>query len=509
MDRQHPSLTAHSAEGILAGSAEAHGMTLTRSSSVKIALAALALTLTVAGGGVSGAGSTAPRFVTKGLGLTPAYGEPSLAIARNGRNVVISTPGSDDACKTTANSTVQFWWSSDDGATFHHSCNAANQGGGDSAIDFLPNGTLLSADLRLFDSFIQKSTDGGKTWTKIGPAGTEQDRQWFAHSPDGKTEYLVYHDFAAEAEFFAKSTDGGNTWSLAQCCNSAQSTDQIAPPGIAVAPKSGDPVSILDQGGNTFSGPMLVDPKNPKNLYVVYSISNFESNLDPRLGVPPYGPPRGLVVLHSGDGGASWESHYAVVSQPNPDPSTEDKTGVLFPWGTIDRAGNVYIVYDAARASEGDHYRQYYVWSSDHGKTWSKPIRLDHISAGKGAAVYATGDALAPGVLDVAWYQSDNGTPAQDSSTWHVEFTQVRAATSGHPLITSAISVDGLNHHGGICLQGILCGVAPGSGDRSLLDFFQLKINPRTGMAEIAYAFNFGGKGQVMYAKQTAGLGAL
>ena len=491
-----------------AGFAEPHRMTLTRSSSARLVLATLALTLMVAWTGLSSARSTAPRFASRGLGFTPAYGEPSIAIARNGRNIVISTPGGDAACKTTANSTVQFWWSNDDGATFHHSCNAANQGGGDSAIDFLPDGTLLSADLRVTDSYIQKSTDGGKTWKAIGPAGTEQDRQWFAHSPDGKTEYLAYHDFAAELEWFAKSTDGGNTWSQAQCCNSAQSSDQIAPPGIAAAPKRGGPASLLDQGGNTFSGPMLVDPKNPNNLYVVYSVSNLESNLDPQLGVPPYGPPRSLVVLHSGDGGATWESHYAVVSQPKTDPTSEDKTGVLFPWGTIDRAGNVYIVYDAAHASEGDHYRQYYVWSSDHGTTWSKPIRLDHISAGKGSAVYATADALAPGVLDVAWYQSENGTPADDNATWHVEFTQVRAATSRHPIVTPAISVDGYNHHGGICLQGILCGVAPGSGDRSLLDFFQLKINPRTGMAEIAYAYNLGGKGQVIFAKQTAGLGA-
>jgi hypothetical protein len=484
-------------------------MTLKRSSSAKLVLAALAVTLAVAGAGVSGAGAAAPRFSIKSLGLTPAYGEPSIAIARNGRNVVISTPGGDPACKTTANSTVQFWWSNDDGATFHHSCNAANQGGGDSAVDFLPNGTLLSADLRLFDSYIQKSTDGGKTWKAIGPAGTEQDRQWFAHSPDGKTEYLVYHDFAAELEWFAKSTDGGNTWSQTQCCNLAQSPDQIAPPAVAVAAKPGSPVSIFDQGVNTFSGPMLIDPKNPNDLYVVYGVSNFETNADPRGAVPPYGPNRGLGVLRSTDGGASWSSSYAVVSQANPDSTKEDNTGVLFPWGTIDRAGNLYIVYNAAKAGQSDHFRQYYVWSSDHGKTWSKPIRLDDLAPGKGSAVYATADALAPGVLDVGWYQSDNGTPSQDSSTWHVVYTQVRAAASSHPILGGPTSVDGYNHHGGICLQGILCGVAPGSGDRSLLDFFQLKINPRTGMAEIAYAFNLGGKGQVIFAKQTAGLSAL
>jgi hypothetical protein len=200
----------------------------------------------------------------------------------------------------------------------------------------------------------------------------------------------------------------------------------------------------------------------------------------------------------------------------------------LFPWGTIDRAGNVYIVYNASSAAAGDHYRQYYVWSKDHGKTFSKPIRLDRLPGSKGSAVYATGDAGAPGVLDVAWYQSDNGVPSDDSSLWHVEFTQVRGANTAHPQITTPVQVGAPNHKGGICLQGILCGIGPGSGDRSLLDFFQLAINPVTGMAEIVYSFNLGlgmdvssgvvtggvlheasPKGQVVFAKQTGGLPAL
>lgn len=491
-------------------------------------LAILAVALPTLISLAAGSSTNSPRFSTRGLGVSPAYGEPSIAIARNGKNVAISTPGSDPNCKAGGNGTVQIWWSANDGATFKHSCYTSPNGGGDSEIDFLPNGTLLSADLEISDSYIQRSMDGGKTWLAVGPAGMEQDRQWLAHTPDGKTAYLVYHDFAAEAEFFAKSTDGGKTWDQSQCCNIAQSPDQITAPGIATTPTSGSPAPLLDQDANTFSGPLLIDPKNPRNLYIVYSISNLESNLDPRQGVPPYGPPRGLVVLHSADAGASWESHYAVVSEPKTDPATEDNTGVLFPWGTIDRAGNLYIVYNASKARDGDHYRQYYVWSSTQGRTWSKPVRLDNLPSGKGSAVYATADAGAPGVLDVAWYQTKNGAPSDDASLWNVEFTQVRAANSARPQITTPVQIGPPNHKGGICLQGILCGVAPGSGDRSLLDFFQVAINPVTGMAEIAYAANVGLgtdkstgavtggvlnestlKGQVMFARQIGGLSAL
>jgi hypothetical protein len=493
-----------------------------------VCLAILAVALPTLVGIAARSSTNSPRFSTRGLGVSPAYGEPSIAVAKNGKNIAISTPGSDDNCKTAASSTVQIWWSANDGASFNHSCYASPNGGGDSEVDFLPNGNLLSADLEITDSYIQISTNGGKTWTPVGTAGTEQDRQWLAHTPDGKTAYLVYHDFVAEAELFAKSTDGGKTWDPSQCCNVAQSPDQITAPGIATTPRSGSPAPLLDQEANTFSGPMLIDPKNPRNLYVVYSISNFESNADPRAGVPPYGPPRGIVILHSGDAGASWESHYAAVSAPKTDPTTEDNTGVLFPWGTIDRAGNLYVVYNASTAAGGDHYRQYYVWSSNQGKTWSKPIRLDNLRSGTGSAVYATAEAGAPGVLDVAWYQTKNGAPSDDASLWNVEFTQVRGANTPRPQITTPVQVGAPNHKGGICLQGILCGVGPGSGDRSLLDFFQVAINPVTGMAEIAYAANVGlgtdkstgvvtgnvlmessPKGQVMFARQIGGRSAL
>jgi len=499
-------------------------MRVRRSVGIAILVVALPTLISLA----ASSSTNTPRFSTRGLGVSPAYGEPSIAVAGNGKNIAISTPGSDPKCKASGNGTVQIWWSPNDGGTFSHSCYTSPNGGGDSEIDFLPNGTLLSADLEITDSYIQRSTDGGKTWIPVGTAGMQQDRQWLAHSPDGKTAYLAYHDFVAEAEWYAKSTDGGMTWDQPQCCNVAQSPDQIAAPGIATTPTSGSPAPLLDQGVNTFSGPMLIDPKNPKNLYIVYSISNFESNLDPRQGVPPYGPPRGIVILHSGDGGANWESHYAVVSAPKPDPSTEDNTGVLFPWGTIDRAGNLYVVYNASSAADGDHYRQYYVWSSTQGKTWSKPIRLDNLRGGTGSAVYATADAGAPGVLDVAWYQTKNGAPSDDASLWNVEFTQVRGANTARPQITTPVQVGAPNHKGGICLQGILCGIGPGSGDRSLLDFFQVAINPVTGMAEIAYAANIGlgtdkstgivtgtienqatPKGQVVFARQIEGRSAL
>jgi hypothetical protein len=98
-----------------------------------------------------------------------------------------------------------------------------------------------------------------------------------------------------------------------------------------------------------------------------------------------------------------------------------------------------------------------------------------------------------------------------------VHFAQVVGATKSKPQVTEQAVTTLSNHHGGICLFGILCGVAPGSSDRSLLDFFEVAINPKTGLAGIAYADNnrLGVDaddhklGEVVYAAQTRGRSAL
>jgi len=439
-------------------------------------------------------------FTTAALGTTSYYGEPSLAIAPDGRHELVSTPGGGG---------VNYWYSADAGHTW--GTTSTQCGGGDSALDFLPDGTAVSADLNFpgdqnnpADSCIRTSHDFGKTWSDYSRAGMEQDRQWLAHSPDGKRLFLVYHDFIAEAEWYSQSTDGGVTWTnLPSDQVPVNSADQVSALPVAAGGGTGSSASILDQGVNTFSGPMLVDPDG-KHYYVVYSISDAQSNANPTQGVPPFGPVRALVVARSSDGGATWTNTLADVAQVSG--TSESMENTLFPWGFIDSAGTVYVVFDSTRdGAPGDHFHQYYVYSKDHGATWSAPVKVDTLGLPDGAAAYATGAAVSPGVIDIAWYQSNNGTPSDDSSVWTPYFAQVTAADTAHPAIRVQPVTSQPNHRGGICLQGILCGVGPGSSDRSLADFFMLAVNPVTGLAEIAYADNasFGsGKGEVVVAHQ-------
>jgi hypothetical protein len=462
-------------------------MTLRRRSLVLAAAAVAGLSaISVA----QAAPSSAVGFRRTVLDPQGSYGEPSLAITKDGKHIAVCVPGG---------SGTYVWYSGNDGHSFGKTATSSANGGGDCELDFLPNGDLLNADLEVYDSNVKLSKDFGKTFDSGRSVGVEQDRQWFAHSADGKTAYLVYHDFAAEGEFMARSTDGGTTWPTQDAAIPVTGADQASAPGNPITPnKPGGPASIADQGGNTFSGPMLISP-DQREQYVLYSISDLGSNT---VGTttPPYGPTRGIVVAHKGAEDTAFSNKYAVTSDGTA------INGAIFPWGTVDKAGNVYILYNSDAGSPG-HFHTYYTVSQDKAKSWSKPVKVDDAPMGAGAQVYATGQAGAKGVVDLAWYGADKATsPADKTATWKVHFAQVRNATTAHPSITRGLIDTDPIHKGDICLNGLLC-IA--GGDRSLADFFELAIGP-DGMAQIAYADNsgYGKSGRVVWAKQTGGRSA-
>lgn len=461
---------------------------------------------------------------TVGMGGGAAYAEPSLAWASDGRHGLICTPGpgaNDKRDGLHRTSSVQLWRTADAGRTWQHSQATSLNGGGDCDVDILPDGTAVLADLETGDAEIQESTDWGRTWTTVGRMGQNPDRQWLAHSSDGSRIYLVYHDFVSEAEWYATAGYDRRTRRITiapqDCCHSAQSAEQVTAPGFVrtqltpVGP--GSSASMVDQTPNTFSGPLLLDPSDPtgRTMAVVYTIADVQSNANPNDGIPPYDP-RGIVVASTRDGGTSWSSHYAAVAGPQPNGAAEPLMGALFPWGAFDRAGTLYVVYNSTIGQPGDHFRQFYVYSTDKGAHWSRPTQLDRLPQGMGAAVFATADASGKGRLAVAWYQSDNGTPSSTTTTvtWVPHLAVLTHADSAHPRVDEQ-SVTALpSHRGGICLNGLTCLLpnTTGSQDRSLLDYFQLTINPRTGMAGIAYSDNGGarpheGTGEVVFALQT------
>jgi hypothetical protein len=467
-------------------------MRLARPHRVVIALAASALAVSPA---LSASAVEPFTWQQKPVAAASSFTEPSISISPDGATTVVSAPGGPG---------VTYWSTKDHGATFVKTTTAG--GGGDSELEFLPNGHLLSADLAITTSNTNRSLDGGRTWVKTANAGGEQDRQWLAHK--GSTEqYLVYHKFSTELEYFVKSTDEGATWGSETLINSP---DQFVGMPNAVA-KAGDTASLVDQGYNTMQGPMLVN-QTTGDLFVTYAVSSAQDNA---TSVAGFGPTRGVVVAHSADGGTTWTNRYAAVSGGHA-LAGGSIGAAIFPWSTLGPDGTVYVLFNASTPDSATpahhHFHTYFVRSTgpatDPTASWSEPVKVDGLDATTGSTVYVTGAAGGPGVLDLAWLQTDNGlSPDDGNALWHVDFAQVRDANTSEPTITRSRVSDHVIHHGSICQKGILC-VSQLGDDRSLGDFFELAIGP-DGRAQLAWSDN-GDKStrRVWWGAQTSGPGA-
>jgi hypothetical protein len=266
--------------------------------------------------------------------------------------------------------------------------------------------------------------------------------------------YLAFHDLALEVEVVAKSTDGGRTF-------------------VKHSVASNDPALAGDTFPNTFSGPVRVDPTDPNRVYVVYGISTQADNAATCQTNPtncPFGPPRSVVVARSNDGGQTWGDAMAMTSPAG------SVLGNLFPWITVDRAGNVYVTAAGSlKNADGSFTNGIFVSSSrDHGQTWSPKVK---VNTGPGAIVFPTIVAGAPGVLDVAWIQSSDADQTKPGD-WTVHFAQSRDAVASRPSYTE---VQGpLIRHGIVCTLGINC-----NGNRELGDFIEIALDSR-GFAHVA-----------------------
>jgi hypothetical protein len=397
------------------------------------------------------------------------FGEPSIDLDHAG-NIYVTAPGGAG---------VQMWRSFDGGLTFDHREIASDGGGGDSEVEFTLTDVGYTADLRITDSAVSRSTDRFETFTQQG-VGVEQDRQWLAHRCDRQV-FLGYHDFVLEAEMINRSEDGGLTWDTVPTL--------VSPPGTA--PGSEDAQVAVDQGVNTFSGPVVVDQKTG-DVYITFAVSSAAGNV--LTGVPPFGDPEQIVVGVSHDNGHTFHLHLVKRG------SVGAIAGAIFPWITIDKGGSVYVSW-AGRDSAAQPLDVFLAYSTDHGDSWSAPYRVNQ-DVGN-AHIYSTISAGDAGTVDVAWYSATTPDPGRSDNDWHVDFAQIRNANTAKPAIKQSRPYPSSIHHGDVCLRGILC-VA--GGDRSLLDFFQLQVGP-DGNAHIAFANNASPDGvqRIWYAGQISG----
>jgi hypothetical protein len=139
---------------------------------------------------------------------------------------------------------------------------------------------------------------------------------------------------------------------------------------------------------------------------------------------------------------------------------------------TVDRAGNVYALFS-------DDHDVFVTVSTDHGKTWSAPSRVN--SGPAKTAIFPWAVAGDAGKVDVVYYGTSADSSDSKSAKWYAYFAQNLHATSPGSRFTQ-VRATPVVHRGGVCQSGISC-----NGNRDLFDDFGVAASPTTGLASIAY----------------------
>lgn len=386
-----------------------------------------------------------PKSPPKGSLAGP---EPSVDFDPGGRFTYVSAPtGGDDGG-------VSFWVSPNGGRKWSIAKSLGSiLGGGDSDVSVAPDGTVFVADLELVANALCRSHDHGRhfdsgcdTGIASDQEGFDSDREWVTPDPgDRNVVYFTYHDLAAEVPLVYKSSTGGEPNSFVPC-------------GPVLAP--GSPASLNFIPGGTDVGKPTVSRDG--SIYVpITEPTNPASPLD------------------------SYSAFYAAIARGGCGPSTvfDDETiwqnpkadlANIFSYLVQDPAEHLYALATGTTGTDGSHVGTY-VWKShSHGKTWSKPVRVD-----RGLRATAMG-ALAAGPdrgdIVVGYYGTrTSGSLANPKNAWR--YYVAESKDGGRHFKTATITPKPI-HYGAICTTGILC-----TGGRNLADFSSVAVNPRTGCA--------------------------
>jgi len=306
----------------------------------------------------------------------------------------------------------------------------------------------------LLNIYVSTSKDGGNTWS-INPTSASlpvDDREWIA--ADGANKVCIsYHSTITTDEIAVDcSFDAGLTFT--QHALAFDASHQFH-------------ALINNEIGN-----LAIDPSNHV-IYQSFSSIHSAADEDPVNGCGTSCGTHSVWIARSIDGGATF-TDYEVYDNPN----------VLMSYGhqfvnvSVDRAGNVYVIYS-------DNHNLFYSFSTNFGQTWSFPYQINQSPSN--TAIFPWSAAGGAGGLDVVWYGTSyyDGVNPPDSypasAAWYVYFAQnLKATTPGSSFTQGTVS--GIIHYAGVCESGVTC-----SGNRDLLDDFGIAASPTTGFAAIIY----------------------
>jgi hypothetical protein len=428
----------------------------------------------VVGSLAAAAGAGAATF-TPPVKLTgPAGGEPSIAV--DGSSVYVAAP---QGIPSGVNGTpgTGFWISRDNGTSFPPGKFIGSVlGGGDDDVT-MSQGNVFTADLEAAATEICQSADHGTTFNAIGPfpdpgacttlnlgqAGPSDDRPWL--TPDGTGRlYLTYHEFVTAQPLVVRDDNGG-----AHLFGDGPCGPIVTDPSI----EANVPTDI--SGGTLVARP-VTDAQG--NLYILFATTT---------------QPQNLAALGAGQVSGTFSQLYLAVSHDHCGSFTDYTVfdgsqlgmntvqfGDIFNDLSIDGAGNLYVLGTGFVGTKPFETTAnvYLLHSTDQGKSWTQPMRLDLPTAAHMLPA-ATGGPLA-GQLSVGYFRTVNGVvdPNDTTGQWTYATAQSTNANAAQPTFTySDVNPGFVYHKGQICNAGILCGLPGQSSDRSLLDFTSVVVD--------------------------------
>ncbi len=270
------------------------------------------------------------------------------------------------------------------------------------------------------------------------------DRQWMVFT-DAKTVFLNYNGLA-EGFSVQKSTDGGYSYG---------------------------PRKVVSTSGGRI-GPMRAILNGTPAQSKIYF---------------PYDDGNKIKLAYSPDNGETWGN--CTVGDAGISPTAG------FVVADHDKAGNVYVTYAEKGGREMQDSYVMVVPSANLAKCVTgadsvvvgqdRKIRVNQgpIETTVMPWIVASGE---PGRFAVSFYGTDQvGDPNVGTfkAAWNVYVSMTLDALSANPTVAQVKASSHPTHYDSICLNGTLCDVQ--MGDRSLVDYFAMDLNPVDGRLSIVY----------------------